>query len=203
MSESLAMVAPGRPMLDYLPIGLFGSVMGVTGLSVAWRLAHQRFGVPLEIALAIAAVAVVAFVGMTTGYVIKLLTACNAVRQEFHHPIAGNLFGTVLISLLQLPIVLAPYALHLAQIMWAAGATGMVFFAWLIVSRWMSHRQQVVSATPAWIVPVVGLLNVPLALPVLELPPLHGLMVAALAIGLFFAVPLFTLIFSRLLFEPP
>ena len=202
VSESLAMVAPGRPMLDYLPIGLFGSVMGVTGLSMAWRLAHQRFGVPVEIALAIAAVAGVAFVGMTTGYVIKLLTAFNAVRQEFHHPIAGNLFGTVLISLLQLPIVLAPYALRLAQIMWAAGATGMVFFAWLIVSRWMSHRQQVVSATPAWIVPVVGLLNVPLALPVLDLPPLHGLMVAALAIGLFFAVPLFTLIFSRLLFDP-
>ena len=30
-----------------------------------------------------------------------------------------------------------------------------------------------------------------------------GLMVFALAVGLFFAVPLFTLIFSRLLFEPP
>ena len=43
MSESLALVAPGRPMLDYLPVGLFGSVMGVTSLSVAWRLAHVRY----------------------------------------------------------------------------------------------------------------------------------------------------------------
>jgi hypothetical protein len=25
-SETLALVAPGRPMLDYLPVGLFGSV---------------------------------------------------------------------------------------------------------------------------------------------------------------------------------
>lgn len=32
VSERLALVAPGRPMLDYLPVGLFGSVMGVTGL---------------------------------------------------------------------------------------------------------------------------------------------------------------------------
>ena len=43
----------------------------------------------------------------------------------------------------------------------------------------------------------------PLALPALGLPPMHGLMVLALAVALFFAVPLFTLIFSRLLFEPP
>ncbi len=79
----------------------------------------------------------------------------------------------------------------------------MVLFAWFVVSRWMSDRQQVAHATPAWIIPVVGLLDVPLALPSLGLPPMHGLMVFALAVGLFFAVPLFTLVFSRLLFEPP
>ena len=37
-------------MLEYLPVGLFGSVMGLTGLSVAWRLAHARYGVPAVIA---------------------------------------------------------------------------------------------------------------------------------------------------------
>jgi tellurite resistance protein len=202
-SETLALVAPGRPMLDYLPVGLFGSVMGVTGLSVAWRLAHARYGAPEGIALAIAAVGIVAFVLMVTGYIVKLVTAFDAVRQEFRHPIAGNLFGTVLISLLQLPIVVAPVALPVAQILWMVGAAGMILFAWLIVSRWMTDRQEVAHATPAWIIPVVGLLNVPLALPMLGLPAVHGVMVAALAIGLFFAVPLFTLIFSRLLFEPP
>jgi tellurite resistance protein len=190
-------------MLDYLPVGLFGSVMGVTGLSVAWRLAQARYGVPEGIAPAIAAVAVFAFILMGIGYSIKLVTAFGAVRQEFRHPIAGSLFGTVLISLLQLPIVLAPFARPLAQIMWVVGAAGMVFFAWLVVSRWTTDRQQFAHATPAWIIPVVGLLNVPLALPALGLPSLHGLMVAALAIGLFFAVPLFTLIFSRVLFGPP
>jgi hypothetical protein len=79
----------------------------------------------------------------------------------------------------------------------------MILFAWFVVSRWMSDRQQVAHATPAWIIPVVGLLDVPLALPSLGLPPMHGLMVFALAGGLFFAVPLFTLVFSRLVFEPP
>ena len=203
MSESLALVAPGKPMLDYLPVGLFGSVMGLTGLSVAWRLAHLRYGVPEGIALAVAAIAVLAFLLVLAGYAMKLVTAPAAVRAEFRHPIAGNLFGTLLISLLLLPIVLAPFARLLAQIVWVIGAVGMVLFAWLIVSRWMSDRQQVAHATPAWIVPVVGMLDVPLALPALGLPPMHGLMVLSVAVGLFLALPVFTLIFSRLLFEPP
>ena len=203
MSESLILVAPGRPMLDYLPVGLFGSVMGLTGLSVAWRLAQARYGLPDWIAPTIAAAALFAFVLVLAGYTVKLVTAFSVVRTEFRHPVAGNLFATFLISLLLIPILLEPYAHRLAQGLWIAGAAGMIVFAWLIVSRWISERQQVAHATPAWIVPVVGLLDIPLAVPSLGLPPMHGLMMFALAIGLFFAVPLFTLILSRLLFEPP
>ena len=147
--------------------------------------------------------AVFAFAITGTGYLIKAITAWDAVRAEFRHPVAGNLFGTMLISLLLLPIVIAPVALRVAQAMWLVGAVAMLAFAWLIIDRWMSDRQQIAHATPAWIVPVVGLLDVPLALPGLDLPQLQGLMVPCFAIGLFFAVPLFTLIFSRLLFEAP
>ncbi len=203
MSESMTLVAPGRPMLDYLPIGLFGSVMGLTGLSVAWRLAQAQYGAPSWVPLVIAAMAVLAFISLLAGYALKLATAPGAVRAEFRHPIAGNLFGTVPISLLLLPIVVAPWLRLPAQALWITGAISMILFAWFVVSRWMSDRQQVAHATPAWIIPVVGLLDVPLALPSLGLPPMHGLMVFALAVGLFFAVPLFTLVFSRLVFEPP
>ena len=194
---------PAKSQFDYLPVGLFGSVMGLTGLSVAWRLAHARYGVPLWAADGVAVVAAAAFILVTFGYLAKLAIAPGAVLAEFGHPIAGNLFGTVLISLLLLPILLAPFNLLAAQVMWGVGAVGMVAFAWLIVSRWMSDRQLVAHATPAWIIPVVGLLDVPLALPGLGLPPMHGVMVLGLAVGLFFAVPLFTLILSRLVFEPP
>jgi tellurite resistance protein len=189
--------------LEYLPVGLFGSVMGLPGLSVAWRLAGSRYGFPPIISEGIAIVAVAAFVTLALAYSLKAITAPDAVAAEFRHPIAGNLFGTILISLLLLPIVLAPVSLKLAQILWYIGAIGMVVFAWLIVSRWMSDRQQVAHATPAWIIPVVGLLDVPLAVPALDLPPMHGVMVLGLSVGLFFAIPLFTLILSRLVFEPP
>lgn len=203
MSEFLALVAPGKPVLEYLPVGLFGAVIGLTGLSVAWQLAHERYGAPEWIALSFGVAGALAFVVLLAAYAVKLVTAFGAVRGEFQHPIAGSLFGTVLISLLSLPTIVAPYAHRFAQGVCVAGAAGMILFAWLMVNRWLSERQQVAHATPAWIIPVVGLLDLPLALPSLGMPPLHGLMVFALAVGLFFAVPLFTLIFSRLLFEPP
>jgi tellurite resistance protein len=196
-----AIASPKR--LDYLPISLFGSTMGLTGLSVAWKLAHGVFGMPLWICDAIAAASMLSFVLLLIAYAIKAISAPEKVVSEFRHPIAGNLFGTFLISLLLLPILIAPLSLMTARILWCAGAAGMASFAWLMVNRWMSDRQQIAHATPAWIVPVVGVLDVPLALPVLQLPPMPEVMIFSVAVGLFFAIPLFTLIFSRLVFEAP
>ncbi|OOG41424.1 SLAC1 anion channel family protein [Rhodanobacter sp. C05] len=207
--NSVVIESPARwRQLDKLPIGLFGSVMGLTGLSIAWRLAHAHFGAPAWIADGIGVVAIAAFVAISLGYAVKLATAPDAVRDEFHHPIAGSLFGTLLISILLLPIIIAPVNVFLARVLWAIGAITMNAFGWLMISRWMSDRQQAAHATPTWIVPLVGLLDVPLAVPSLGLPTViyasvHQLMVLDLAVGLFFAIPLFTMIFSRLLFDAP
>jgi tellurite resistance protein len=143
------------------------------------------------------------FLLVAAGYAVKTAAARQAVRAELAHPIAGNLFGTLLISLLLLPIVLVRLDLVLARTVWAIGAIGMAAFAWGMVDRWMDHRQRVAHATPAWIIPVVGMLDVPLAMPVLGLQSMHGVMVLSLAVGLFFTLPLFTIIFWRLIFEDP
>jgi tellurite resistance protein len=177
--------------------------MGLTGLSIAWRLADSTFGAPAWISELIATIAVVSFLAIVVAYAVKVSVASDRVWAEFRHPIAGNLFGTALVSALLLPIVIAPWSLRSARLLWYIGASGMIVFAWIIVSRWLRDRQQVAHATPAWIVPVVGLLDVPLALPSLDLPPMPELMMFSLAVGLFFAIPLFTLIFSRIVFEEP
>ncbi|WP_375275545.1 SLAC1 anion channel family protein [Methylorubrum thiocyanatum] len=191
------------PRFEYLPVALFGSVMGLTGLSVAWRLASARFGLPGLAADAIGWAALLAFLALALAYGVKAVTAWPVVLAEFRHPIAGNLFGTILISLMLVPFVLAGLSPTLAAAAWVVGAGGMVVFALLIVSRWMGSRQQLAHATPAWIVPVVGLLDIPLAGPLLGLPHTQTLMMFALSVGLFFAVPLFTLVFARLVFEEP
>jgi len=109
-----------------------------------------------------------------------------------------------MISLLLIPLLLADRDLLLARAIWCAGAVSMTLFAWWMVMRWISVRQQPEHATPAWIVPVVGMLDVPLAVPALGWSQeVHGLMMFSTAVGLFFAVPLLTMIVSRLMFAEP
>ena len=107
----------GWRQVEALPIGLFAAVMGLTGLSVAWTMAHTRYGVPLWLGKSIGLMACAAFVALAAGYGTKAVIAAPAVKAEFRHPIAGNLFGTPLISLLLLPIPLAPLSLTLALLL--------------------------------------------------------------------------------------
>ncbi len=202
MRQSVPAPVPPR-YFEYLPIGLFGSVMGLTGLSIAWRVAHVRYGAPLGVSDALAALAVVDFVLLLLAYALKFATARDMVRAEFQHPIAVTTFATFWVSLLLLPIVVANESLWLARAMWFVGAAGIVPFACYVVSRWLKGQYKVEHAAPAWILPVVGLLDLPLAVPVLDLPDLHVAMLVGLAVGMFFAVPLFTVVFARLVFAAP
>ncbi|HEX3138790.1 MAG TPA: SLAC1 anion channel family protein, partial [Rhizobacter sp.] len=204
MHKPLAKAQTGHPgRLAYMPASLFGSVMALCGLTLAWRLAATEFGVPAWIGEALGLLAVGAFIALALAYAVKCVGAPAAVRAEFSHPVAVNFFATPIISLLLLPAVLAPYAVALASALWVLGTLAMLSFTWLIVSRWMSVRQQVAHATPAWMLPVVGTLNISVAGVSLNLPGSQEVCAFALAVGLFFAVPLFTLILSRVIFEEP
>jgi tellurite resistance protein len=187
----------------YLPVGLFGAAMGLSGLSAAWRLAHVKYGVTQWVADVIGIVAVCAFIAVSAGYLLKSITATETVKAEFRHPIGGNMFGTLFVSMLLMPIVIAPANLAIARALWSIGAIAIVVFAWVIATRWLVVPQSRTDVTPAWIIPVIGLIDMPLAVPILQLNSLHGVMVLGLAVGLFFATPLFTLIFQRQLFEAP
>lgn len=204
MNEPLAPSQNSKPgRLAYLPISLFGCVMGLSGLALAWRLAAKEFDLPTGIGEAIALLASCVFIAMALCYAIKCMDSPAAVRAEFAHPVAVNFFGTPIIALLLLAAVAAPYSIALTKVLWVTGTLAMLGFAWLTVSRWMSVRQQIVHATPAWMIPIVGTLNISIAGMALDLPGAQAASALGLAVGLFFAVPLFTLILSRLIFEEP
>lgn len=188
---------------ENLPVALFGAVMGLTGLAIAWTIAHRRYGTPGWISDAMTAIAVLSFVLVASAYVVKIATAWVRVKAEFEHPIAVNTFATAWVSLLLLPMVVVPFNLILARTLWAIGALGITLLALYIVSRWVGRQQQTAHATPAWILPVVGMLDLPLAVPALSLPYADELMLVGFAVGTFFAIPLFTLIFARLVFDAP
>lgn len=189
--------------LAHLPVGLFGSATGIGGLGGAWRLAHQYLGLPAWPSQVLAALSLLAFVAMLIAYVAKAITAPEAVRAEFAHPVSGSLFGLIPIALMLLPVPLVPLAPQLAIGLWVTGAILCLAFAAYTLFRWMSARQQVEMALPAWIIPMGGPLNLPIAIPALGLTHVQELAMFAFAIGMFFTMLVFVLIFSRLLFQAP
>jgi len=189
--------------LAYLPVGMFGAVMGLSGLALAWRVAHQAFAAPAWPSALLGGLAILSFILLAVAYGIKAIAGFAAVRAEFNHPVAGNLFGTPLISLLLLPLLLADVSLTLARVSWVLGAVLMTVFAWTVVLRWLSVRHTSTQIAPPWIVPVVGMLDLPLAVPSLQWGGLHEVMLFGLAVGLFFALPLMSMLLARLALEEP
>ena len=98
MSETVAELARTPSQFDYLPVGLFGSVMGLTGLSVAWRLALAHYGAPAflsPIAPALGILAMMSFLALLAGYAVKAITAFHAVKSAAPSSSTSDRTGSV------------------------------------------------------------------------------------------------------------
>ncbi len=189
--------------LAVLPVGLFSAVMGLSGLCLAWRLAHDLFGAPSWIGEGIGAIAVLAFLAIALAFLVKLARYPSRVSAEWNHPVIGPLFATLFISFLLLARVILPYAELLAEITWTIGAVTTACFTAISVYRWLDRKIEIDHASPSWFVPVVGDLNIPSAGMFESHASVHEFYMLCVAVGLFFAIVLFTLIFARLVFRAP
>lgn len=186
-----------------LPVNLFAAVMGLSGLALAWRLAHGSLGAPAVIGEAIGALAFGVFVLLSAGYLAKLVKHPDAVRAEFHHPVAGNFFGTIAISVLLLSSVAAPYSTGAAQAAWALGVAATLVLCFVVVSRLLRGQVEASHAVPAWIVPCVATLDIPVTGAHMPMAWAAEVNLLAAAIGSMMALVLFTLIVGRLVHREP
>ena len=186
-----------------LPVNLFASVMGLSGLALAWRLAHDSLGAPAIVGEAIGAFALVVFLLIAAGYLTKLARHPQAVRAEFHHPVAGNFFGTIAISVLLLSAIVAPYSAPLAHFAWTVGLLATFALSFIGLSRLLKGQVDASLAVPAWIIPGVATLDIPVTgahMPMAWAPEVN---LAASAIGVVLALVLFTMIVGRLVHRDP
>lgn len=196
-------VTPRVRFLEFLPVSLFGGVMGLTGLCFAWRLAAAHWALDHRLPELIGLIAVLSFVALTITYIIKIFRYPSVVYQEMQDPVAVCFFATFIVCLLLLPGVILPYFPEGATGLWRIGAVLMFYFAWYVLRKWFDHQQQPQTANPAWVLPVVGTLDIPIVGYKLAVPSAHEISLAAFGIGILFSIILLTIIFSRLLFQAP
>ncbi|MEP6747505.1 MAG: SLAC1 anion channel family protein [Bacteroidota bacterium] len=189
--------------LEFLPVSLFGAVMAFAGLSFSWGWAEKIWPLPGWIKEIFSVLAITIFIALTIAYILKWIRFPALVKTEFNHPVSVSFFGTFIIALLLLPGIILPYSASLAVIIWSCGACLMFLFAWLVLRKWIDRQQEPASALPAWIIPVVGTLDVPIVGYRLPIAGIHEICLAFFGIGIIFTIILLPVIISRLLFQAP
>lgn len=181
-----------------LPVNLFASVMGLSGLSLAWSLAHHMLGISGAIGQGIGMLAILVFIVLSLGYLGKAIKFPDAVQAEFSHPIAGNFFGTITIGTLLISSVLGSYSATLQQWVWGLGVLETLMLGLLIVSRLLKGGMAHASVVPAMLIPGVASLDIAVAGGTMPMAWAHEVNLLGAAIGGIIAVVFFVMIFSRL-----
>jgi tellurite resistance protein len=189
--------------ISQLPINLFGSVMGITGLSLAWREAAKATGMPAVPGEYVGFLASLIFVSLTAGYAIKWYRHPTSVAAEFAHPVQSNFFATVAIGLLLQSAFLNRYSALLSQTVWTA-ASALTFALAYVVARGFLGRQQSRDTTlPPLLIPGVATLDIAVTGHAMPFSWAHEINMLAFSVGSVIAAVFVALIFSRLRHEDP
>ena len=199
MSNSVETGSESR--LAHLPVSLFSTVMGLTGLAIAWQKAQLALGAPAVVWQTIATLTSLLFLGLLSLYGTKMMRFPGAVAAEWKHPVRVNFFPTISICLLLLGIVWLDTVPGVSFGLWAAGTLLHLAFTFAILSSWMHHTHyDIKHANPAWFIPVVGNLFVPIC-GVLFAPTEFSWFF--FSIGVVFWIVLMTIVFYRVFFHEP
>lgn len=187
--------------LQNFPISWFAVIMGMTGLTIAWHHAETLLGLPVRPSLVLLGLTIVTFVILLAFYLAKILKYPNQVKAEYSHPINLNFFPTVSIGLILISVALLPYSDSLSLACWAVGALLHLAFTLNVLSVWLHQTHfEVDHLNPAWFIPVVGNILVPIAGVTHASPEISWFY---FSVGLIFWLVLLTIIFYRMLFHQP
>ncbi|MFC2968721.1 SLAC1 anion channel family protein [Acidimangrovimonas pyrenivorans] len=197
--------APDHPAevgrLEHFPITFFAIVMGLTGLTLALHAGETALGLAPVASHVMLYVSAAIFALIAIAYALKALRHGGEVRAEWNHPVRLAFFPTVSISLLLIATATLSHHKGLAEALWAIGAALQLVLTLAVVSGWIGTRAfQHGHLSPAWFIPAVGNVVVPVAGVPLGHPEISWFF---FSMGMMFWVVLLTLVVNRLIFHDP
>ncbi len=187
--------------LSYFPISLFGAIMGFSGLTLGFIKAHELLGLSPLFYQVLTLLTTLFFILITLTYLTKAFKYPAAVRQDLNHPIALHFFPTFSISLVLLSLLYKTSMPEMASLLWHLGAIIQFGLLLYIMNNWIHHEKwQITHMNPAWFIPVVGNILIPLGAPDFSHIELGWFF---FSIGLIFWLILNSIVMYRLFFHPP
>lgn len=187
--------------LAHFPISMFAIVMGLVGLTLVVDAVGRPGSWIATVADALVVVDLVVYALIALLYLVKGVRHPGAVKAEFDHPVKLSFFPAITIGLILLGMVALPRWPGLAHALWGIGTAGHLVLTLAILSRWM-HQQhfEIQHSNPAWFIPIVGNILVPIA----GVPLGHeALSWFFFSVGLVFWPILFAILLYRYFFHAP
>lgn len=187
--------------LRNFPVSFFAMVMGLAGLTIAWKRAEVVFNPWFAVSCWFELATVLAFLMVGITYALKLASHPSDVAKELHHPVKINFFPTISIGLILIAIVLVERYFLAARAVWIVGTIVHFGFTLYVMNAWI-HRSSVEigHVNPAWFIPVVGNVLVPIAGVRFFDPEVSWFF---FSVGIVFWLVLLTIIMYRLFFHAP
>lgn len=187
--------------LEHLPLSFFSAIMGLAGLCIAWEKTLQVTNLEIPLPLLLVPLTVLCFVALLVLHLMRLLRFPTAVVRDLDHPVKLNFLATLPISMLLLSVALFPLQLLAAEVLWMIGSALQLGVLLFIMNSWV-HKQhyKVEHLNPAWFIPAVGNVMVPLSGVPLGYSEVSWFF---FSVGMVFWIVLLGIIFNRILFHSP
>lgn len=187
--------------IEYFPLNSFAMIMGIVGLGLVWRDAAYQYQLPKLVGEVIIGFGAGFYLAILSIYGLKLIRFRDVCLKDIKDPSACNYLAAVGISLLLVAAGLAPYNFVLAEQLWFLGVAGQILATVYIVGRlWLNGASNLKNVTPAWFIPVVGIVVAPMTGAVFGHETLNWMIFGC---AMFFWVSVFAVIVVRFLVHPP
>ncbi|WP_321449547.1 SLAC1 anion channel family protein [uncultured Cohaesibacter sp.] len=187
--------------LEHFPNAFFAMVMGLAGFTLATERLEKSFGMEHSNSLFLLTFTGIIFAILLGIYLLKAIRYPAAISWEWHHPVRLCFFPAASIGLILMGTAFGPFSHALSFGFWAVGSALHLFGTLAVLSTWIGHRNfELMHLNPAWFIPVVGNILVPIAGSRLGYTEISWFF---FAIGILFWIVLLTLVFNRLVFHNP
>ena len=205
MSDEVSQSQEDQSRLKYFPIMMFAIVMGLSGLTIACQKASKLLhldksigGLIDNIGFGLMVLDSVIFIIILGAYLLKIALYFKEVKQEFNHPVRINFFAASAISFLLVAIVYHGVDHTTSMVLFFIGLVGQTFFTFYTVSFWINRNLEIQHSNPAWFIPIVGNVLVPVAgSGFVDV----NLLMYYFSVGLFFWIILTAILINRIIFH--
>lgn len=196
MNEENIQQIPNR--LEFFPVMMFAIVMGLSGLSLVLIKAHNILNLSAVFGNVLSFISVLVFIIILSTYILKIFVYTKQVKAELAHPIRINFFAGISISFILISMIIRNLNESLSFTLFIIGAILHLFFTFYTLRFWILQNVEILHSNPAWFIPIVGNLVVPLGgIGFVD----NAILLFYFSIGIFFWMIMMSIILNRIIFH--